>query len=179
MDQIYPPLHFLRLFCACFEIIFTFSPYVVQTANESLLLNNLQKLEESGKVVSPKSGHGPGMTAEVSARDIVSGIISAANRKIQRGQQQQLGVQGRTAKKDSSGSSAADAVDLSGARMARMDTPTRMVQMQQQQQHQQHSDSNTPTGSRRNSESVIQVSKHFCVKNALQVMCNFTPFRAP
>ncbi len=160
MDQIYPPLHFLRLFCACFEIIFTFSPYVVQTANESLLLNNLQKLEESGKVVSPKSGHGPGMTAEVSARDIVSGIISAANRKIQRGQQQQqqqLGVQGRTAKKDSSGSSAADAVDLSGARMARMDTPTRMVQMQQQQQHQQHSDSNTPTGSRRNSESVIQV----------------------
>ena len=51
---------------------------LTQTANESLLLNNLQKLEESGKVVSPRQ-------QEVSARDIVTGIISAANRKMQRG----------------------------------------------------------------------------------------------
>jgi hypothetical protein len=49
---------------------------VSQTGNEILLLNNLQKLEDSGKVSSPGR--------EVSAKDIVSGIISAANRKMQR-----------------------------------------------------------------------------------------------
>ena len=42
--------------------------------NQSLMLENLQKLEEAGKVGSPKG--------DVSAKDIVSSIISAANRKM-------------------------------------------------------------------------------------------------
>ncbi len=58
---------------------------LTQTANESLLLDNLHKLEEAGKVISPKQHQVT--SSEVSARDIVTGIISAANRKIQRGQQ--------------------------------------------------------------------------------------------
>ena len=41
-----------------------------------MLLTNLQKLEDSGKVQSP--------SRDVSAKDIVTGIISAANRKMQR-----------------------------------------------------------------------------------------------
>lgn len=50
---------------------------ISQTGNETLLLSNLQKLEDSGKVQQSPS-------RDVSAKDIVSGIISAANRKIQR-----------------------------------------------------------------------------------------------
>ena len=44
------------------------------TSNQSLMLANLQKLEEAGKVGSPKG--------DVSAKDIVTSIISAANRKM-------------------------------------------------------------------------------------------------
>ena len=44
--------------------------------NQSLMLANLQKLEDSGKMSSPKG--------DVSAKDIVSSIISAANRKMLR-----------------------------------------------------------------------------------------------
>ena len=42
--------------------------------NQSVMLDQLRKLEESGKVDSPKG--------DVSAKDIVSSIISAANRKM-------------------------------------------------------------------------------------------------
>merc|ERR1719350_399823 len=45
-------------------------------SNQSLMLANLQKLEDSGKMSSPKG--------DVSAKDIVSSIISAANRKMLR-----------------------------------------------------------------------------------------------
>ena len=102
------------------------SVVISQTGNESLLLNNLQKLEEAGKVQSPNR--------EVSAKDIVSGIISAANRKIQRSS----GVKGHGQKKDS-----VDAGHIDLSRLPqRVDTPTRgMV---------------ANPGSRRNSESVIQ-----------------------
>ena len=51
-------------------------------SNQSLMLANLQKLEDAGKMNSPKG--------DVSAKDIVSSIISAANRKMQRG-----GVKGK------------------------------------------------------------------------------------
>jgi len=44
------------------------------TSNQSLMLANLHKLEDAGKVGSPKG--------DVSAKDIVSSIISAANRKM-------------------------------------------------------------------------------------------------
>ena len=50
--------------------------FITQTGKESVLLTNLQKLEDSGKVQSP--------SRDVSAKDIVTGIISAANRKMQR-----------------------------------------------------------------------------------------------
>ena len=43
--------------------------------NESQLMENLRKLEEAGKIGSPKG-------QDVSAKDIVSSIISAANRKM-------------------------------------------------------------------------------------------------
>ena len=49
---------------------------ISQTGNQSLLLHNLQKLEEAGKVQSPGR--------EVSAKELVTGIISAANRKMHR-----------------------------------------------------------------------------------------------
>jgi len=45
-------------------------------SNQSLMLANLHKLEDAGKVGSPKG--------DVSAKDIVSSIISAANRKMLR-----------------------------------------------------------------------------------------------
>ena len=45
-------------------------------SQQSLMLANLQKLEDAGKMSSPKG--------DVSAKDIVSSIISAANRKMQR-----------------------------------------------------------------------------------------------
>merc|ERR1719509_420607 len=45
-------------------------------SNTSLMLANLQKLEDAGKMSSPKG--------DVSAKDIVSSIISAANRKMLR-----------------------------------------------------------------------------------------------
>merc|ERR1719394_1392205 len=44
------------------------------TSNQSQMLENLKKLEDAGKVGSPKG--------DVSAKDIVSSIISAANRKM-------------------------------------------------------------------------------------------------
>merc|ERR1711860_257218 len=60
--------------------------------NAALLMDNLQKLEESGKVVSNKTSTSamppPVHHEEVKALDLVSGIISAANRKI-RSQQHQ------------------------------------------------------------------------------------------
>merc|ERR1719422_2181269 len=46
------------------------------TSNQSLMLANLHKLEDAGKVGSPKG--------DVSAKDIVTSIISAANRKMVR-----------------------------------------------------------------------------------------------
>jgi len=46
------------------------------TSNQSLMLANLHKLEDAGKVGSPKG--------DVSAKDIVTSIISAANRKMLR-----------------------------------------------------------------------------------------------
>ena len=49
---------------------------ITQTGSQSLLLTNLQKLEGSGKVGSP--------VRDISAKDIVSGIISAANQKMLR-----------------------------------------------------------------------------------------------
>ena len=49
--------------------------------NHSVLLSNLQKLEEAGKMSSSSSNN-----KEVSAKDIMSGIISAANRKMLRSQ---------------------------------------------------------------------------------------------
>lgn len=49
---------------------------IMQTGDAGLLLHNLQKLEESGKMMSPGR--------DVSAKDIMSGIISAANRKMHR-----------------------------------------------------------------------------------------------
>ena len=55
--------------------------------NHSVLLSNLQKLEDAGKISSK----------EVSAKDIMSGIISAANRKMLRSQNKS------TSKKDSVG----------------------------------------------------------------------------
>ena len=58
---------------------------ITQTGNQSILLTNLQKLEGSGKVGSP--------VRDISAKDIVSGIISAANQKMLRA--------GKSGKKDS------------------------------------------------------------------------------
>ena len=55
--------------------------------NQSLMLENLQKLEEAGKVGSPKG--------DVSAKHIVSSIISAANRKMLKA------VSGKTKKESS------------------------------------------------------------------------------
>ena len=46
------------------------------SSNQSLMLANLHKLEDAGKVGSPKG--------DVSAKDIVSSIISAANRKMKK-----------------------------------------------------------------------------------------------
>merc|ERR1719427_287963 len=51
-------------------------PLGTGVSNQSLMLANLHKLEDAGKVGSPKG--------DVSAKDIVSSIISAANRKMQR-----------------------------------------------------------------------------------------------
>ena len=67
-------------------------------ANHSVLLSNLQKLEDSGKM-GTSSG-----SKDVSAKDIVSGIISAANRKMLRAA---TGSQGKSSKKDSLGSNEA------------------------------------------------------------------------
>ena len=50
---------------------------ITQTGHQSLLLTNLQKLEGSGKVASPNR-------EVVTAKEIVSGIISAANQKMLR-----------------------------------------------------------------------------------------------
>merc|ERR1719342_1045233 len=49
-------------------------PLGTGVSNQSLMLANLHKLEDAGKVGSPKG--------DVSAKDIVSSIISAANRKM-------------------------------------------------------------------------------------------------
>lgn len=46
------------------------------SSNQSIMLANLHKLEDAGKLNSPKN--------DVSAKDIVSSIISAANRKMLR-----------------------------------------------------------------------------------------------
>merc|ERR1719228_1349299 len=51
-------------------------PLGTGVSNQSLMLANLHKLEDAGKVGSPKG--------DVSAKDIVSSIISAANRKMLR-----------------------------------------------------------------------------------------------
>ena len=66
-----------------------------QEANHSVLLSNLQKLEDAGKMTTSSSG-----SKDVSAKDIVSGIISAANRKMLRAA---TGSQGKSSKKDSVG----------------------------------------------------------------------------
>ena len=50
---------------------------ITETGHQSLLLTNLQKLEAGGKVASPNR-------EVVTAKDIVSGIISAANQKMLR-----------------------------------------------------------------------------------------------
>ena len=62
-----------------------------ESDNHQVLLSNLQKLEDSGKIQSK----------DVSAKDIVSGIISAANRKMLRSQNKVSS----SSKKDSVGSS--------------------------------------------------------------------------
>ena len=49
---------------------------VTGSGNQSIMLANLHKLEDAGKLNSPKG--------DVSAKDIVSSIISAANRKMLR-----------------------------------------------------------------------------------------------
>jgi len=51
-------------------------PLGTGVSNQSLMLANLHKLEDAGKVGSPKG--------DVSAKDIVTSIISAANRKMLR-----------------------------------------------------------------------------------------------
>ena len=51
-------------------------PLCTGPGNQALMMDNLRKLEDAGKVGSPKG--------DVSAKDIVSSIISAANRKIAR-----------------------------------------------------------------------------------------------
>ncbi len=121
---------------------------LTQTANESLLLNNLHKLEEAGKVSSHKGGSGGGGASnEVSARDIVSGIISAANRKIQRGQHSSSSSSAAVAAAAASGKAKKESEDLSAARLARLDTPpTRVAASPVTSGHNE---------SRRNSESVI------------------------
>ena len=63
-------------------------------SNHSVLLSNLQKLEEAGKMSSSSSNN-----KEVSAKDIMSGIISAANRKMLRSQNKSS----TSSKKDSVG----------------------------------------------------------------------------
>ena len=64
-----------------------------QTEAQSLLLTNLQKLEESRKIPANSLSRD-----NVSAKDIVSGIISAANRKMLRA----AAVTSNKPKKDSS-----------------------------------------------------------------------------
>ena len=49
---------------------------VTGAGNQSIMLANLHKLEDAGKLSSPKG--------DVSAKDIVTSIISAANRKMLR-----------------------------------------------------------------------------------------------
>ena len=49
---------------------------VTGSGNQSIMLANLHKLEDAGKLSSPKG--------DVSAKDIVTSIISAANRKMLR-----------------------------------------------------------------------------------------------
>ena len=63
-----------------------------ESNNHSVLLSNLQKLEDAGKMNSTSS-------KEVSAKDIMSGIISAANRKMLRSQNKSS----TSSKKDSVG----------------------------------------------------------------------------
>ena len=68
---------------------------VTGTSNhQSVMLANLHKLEDAGKLSSPKG--------DVSAKDIVSSIISAANRKIK-----------KTGKKESSGTDLDELANLS------------------------------------------------------------------
>jgi len=83
---------------------------ITQTGSQSLLLTNLQKLEGSGKVGSP--------VRDISAKDIVSGIISAANQKSK------MMRPGKSGKKDSVDSASrrfSEAVSMA------VDTATRLV----------------------------------------------------
>ena len=89
--------------------------------SQSVLLSNLQKLEEAGKV--------GGSSKDVSAKDIVSGIISAANRKMLRA----ATAGGKSAKKES-----IESQTDGGKRVSEDQT------------------SKSNHGSRRNSESVLQ-----------------------
>lgn len=89
------------------ELVKLTSGASAEESNHSVLLSNLQKLEDAGKIsVSNKS-------SDVSAKDIVSGIISAANRKMLRaatGSHQSKTSTASNHKKDSSASEAKSSV---------------------------------------------------------------------
>ena len=86
-----------------------------ESDNHQLLLRNLQKLEDSGKIQQSAK--------DVSAKDIVSGIISAANRKMLRSQNKISS----SSKKDSVGSTETsksnqklDTIDVSNSHKVRL-----------------------------------------------------------
>ena len=84
--------HHIKYFFREFNIIIFFTYIVI-----AVLLKQLEKLEDAGKLQNQSSSS----SKNVSAKDIVSGVISAANRKIIRSQNKVSS----SSKKDSVGSS--------------------------------------------------------------------------
>ncbi len=109
------------------------STEIAQTSNQSVLLSNLQKLEDAGKMVSP--------SRDISAKEIVSGILSAANRKVMR-----AATQGKTSKKESVSSSSSNS--KSQQKLDTIDSSSNSANGSQNNNGKQ-------PASRRNSESVF------------------------
>merc|ERR1712223_1499884 len=79
-----------------------------EMANQNVLLSNLQKLEDAGKMITDSNSN-----KDVSAKDIVSGIISAANRKMLRAATGSH--QGKSSSSSGSAGNKKDSVDKSGS----------------------------------------------------------------
>ena len=105
-----------------------------EMANQNVLLSNLQKLEDAGKMIT-----GSNSNKDVSAKDIVSGIISAANRKMLRAATGSH--QGKSSSSSAAGSKK-DSVDKTSSETSKSTQKLDTI------------DSTSKHHSRRNSESV-------------------------